>query len=234
MGRIKSQMETDEAPGAPEWMVTFSDCMTLLLTFFVLLLSFSSFDNRVFRSLKVVYANAHNSITPTPRRSERDALLYLPPVKHVAELDKGSEKTTLTQQLEEGLMKETELMDARRGMIFQVPSKQAFWGKGIALSPEGRQIMDILASFLNNVPNRVVISENGPTNSQDSVDLGLARAWTIMEYLTTKKDFDKARLSISATNTLTQGNLEKSDWEAGSPEPERMVEIVLLERSIYN
>ena len=59
MGRANKQVESDEAPGAPEWMVTFSDCMTLLLTFFVLLLSFSSFDDdKVFRHLKVIYSNA--------------------------------------------------------------------------------------------------------------------------------------------------------------------------------
>ncbi|MHC4104970.1 MAG: flagellar motor protein MotB, partial [Planctomycetota bacterium] len=46
MAREKKQVVEDEAPGAPEWMVTFSDCMTLLLTFFVLLLSFSSFDDK--------------------------------------------------------------------------------------------------------------------------------------------------------------------------------------------
>ena len=55
MGRANKQVVPDEDPGAPEWMVTFSDCMTLLLTFFVLLLSFSSFDDDgVFRHLKVI------------------------------------------------------------------------------------------------------------------------------------------------------------------------------------
>ena len=35
--------DDDEArAGAPEWIVTFADLMSLLLTFFVLLLSFSS------------------------------------------------------------------------------------------------------------------------------------------------------------------------------------------------
>ena len=58
MGHGSKQTESDEAPGAPVWMVTFSDCMTLLLTFFVLLLSFSSFDDKVFRKLKVIFMNA--------------------------------------------------------------------------------------------------------------------------------------------------------------------------------
>ena len=45
MGFEKKQPEPEEAPGAPEWMLTFSDCMTLLLTFFVLLITFSAPGN---------------------------------------------------------------------------------------------------------------------------------------------------------------------------------------------
>jgi chemotaxis protein MotB len=42
----------DEAPkGAPEWIVTFADLMSLLLTFFVLLLSFSSIEIEKFKTL---------------------------------------------------------------------------------------------------------------------------------------------------------------------------------------
>ena len=53
MKREKKQVEVeDEGGGAPEWMVTYSDCMTLLLTFFVLLLTFSSFDDKVYRQFE--------------------------------------------------------------------------------------------------------------------------------------------------------------------------------------
>ncbi|MHC4539127.1 MAG: flagellar motor protein MotB, partial [Planctomycetota bacterium] len=93
MARATKQEESDEAPGAPEWMVTFSDCMTLLLTFFVLLLSFSSFDDRVFRRLKVSYSRAFSRITPV-LGSERDSLLLLPRIRHTDDLDQGSEKPT--------------------------------------------------------------------------------------------------------------------------------------------
>jgi chemotaxis protein MotB len=43
----------EDAPeeGAPEWMVTFGDLMSLLLTFFVLLLSFSQMDAAKFKEL---------------------------------------------------------------------------------------------------------------------------------------------------------------------------------------
>ena len=39
----------DEGGGAPAWMVTYGDLMSLLLTFFVLLLSFSTVHEDEFR-----------------------------------------------------------------------------------------------------------------------------------------------------------------------------------------
>ncbi len=44
-------MEEEVEEGAPEWMVTFGDLMSLLLTFFVLLLSFSQMDVAKFKEL---------------------------------------------------------------------------------------------------------------------------------------------------------------------------------------
>jgi chemotaxis protein MotB len=187
MARQKKQTAADDDPGAPEWMVTFSDCMTLLLTFFVLLLSFSSFDNRIFRRLKVGYSTAMTNISPV-LRSDRDALFYMLTVRHIAELRKGSEKPTSDQKLQDGLMKETELVDLRGGTAFLISSKKLFWGKGTALSPGGRHIMDTMASFLRGVPSRIVVSENGPANDMSSEYYGLPRAWVVMEYLTTQQN----------------------------------------------
>lgn len=43
--------ELSAAPGAPAWMVTFADLMSLLLCFFVLLLSFSTMDVIKFKAI---------------------------------------------------------------------------------------------------------------------------------------------------------------------------------------
>ena len=48
-----SEFDVQDTPpeGAPEWMVTFADLMSLLLTFFVLLLSFSNMEIVKFRTM---------------------------------------------------------------------------------------------------------------------------------------------------------------------------------------
>jgi len=227
--RAKKQAEEDGPPGAPVWMVTFSDCMTLLLTFFVLLLSFSSFDDKVFWKLKVIYCNALTNISPNPR-SDRDSLMHLAPRKYLEELDRGSENPTLKRIDKDGLLEETESEDFQNRKVFIISSKKIFWGKGAAISSEGRDIMSTMASFLKDVPDRIVISENGP-GDEDSVQFGLVRAWAMLEYLTETQGLEKKRFSISAASTIPKERFDSGQVVAVL---ERTIEIVLLERSIYN
>jgi len=234
MVRVNKQAENDDTPGAPEWMVTFSDCMTLLLTFFVLLLSFSSFeDDRLFLHLKVIYSKALSSIIPVTR-IDRDAFVYFPPVKYLDELNKGSEISTLERGSKSGLMKETRSIDLQTGVAFLISSKKVFWAKGATLSPEGQRIMDTMAPFLRESPSRIVISESGQVNDQAGENFGLPRAWAVMNYLTTRQNLDKERFSISAEDALAQGSFTGAGPGTKRLESDRTVQILLLQRSIYN
>jgi hypothetical protein len=125
-------------------------------------------------------------------------------------------------------------MDLTTGITFLIPSKKVFWAKGTALSPEGRRIMDIMTPFLKESPNRIVISENGMVNDQADESFGLSRAWTVLEYLINKQNLDSDRFSISAESTVVKQNLNNGRLGSELTEAERTVEIVLLQRSIYN
>ena len=232
MTRERKQVEEDEAPGAPEWMVTFSDCMTLLLTFFVLLLSFSSFDDKLFRRLKVIFMDALPSISQS-EEVYRDAVLPTEQIEMTPDLAEGSEKPTLLKGLDNNLREETPA-DFRRRKVFSVSSEKIFWGNGALISAEGRRIMTKMASFLKEVPSRVVICENGPAGKGASEQLGLSRAWAVLEYLTSSQNLDKNWFSISAGSILAQESLESDEPYRAGIKSERSLEIVLLERSIYD
>jgi chemotaxis protein MotB len=233
MGHEKKQSEADEAPSAPEWMVTFSDCMTLLLTFFVLLLSFSSFDENIFEELKSSFLGAMPSVGWQNAKNQ-DAFLATKQIDSSQNLLEGSEKPTLAKGQENNLKEETEPVDFRNRKVFLISSKKVFWGKGTAISFQGRKILSTMALFLKEVPSRIVISENGRGDEKGNEWFGLPRAWAAMKYLTTEKGLDKKLFSISAKGTLTQESLKGSEPDHLKPEAERVLEIALLERSIYN
>ena len=233
MAGRRNKTETDEAAGAPEWMVTFSDCMTLLLTFFVLLLTFSSFDENVFRKLRSIFSQSLSTVSKEVEKN-RDAFTLPTQLQTLKEVDKGSEKPTLTRGKESNLKEETEPSDFYNRKVFYISSGRIFWGKGTAISSHGCKTLSAMAAFLREAPSRVVISENGLADEKNNEQLGLPRAWAVMKYLTEKHGLDKKQFSISAMSTLTQENLKNAELSSLETETKRLLEIVLLERSIYN
>ncbi len=213
----KKNQDTDGGQGAPEWMVTFSDCMTLLLTFFVLLLSFSSFDEKEFFKRTSCFRGAFSSISGRWRQS-KDSLLRERPIQPTREPEQGSEKPTLRRGQKNRAKKETQPRDFRGHKVFVLPSSRLFWAKGAVLSFEGRKTLSLIAALLKTIPNRVVISETGPDDDSFNID----RAWSVLKFFTQDQGLDAGRFNISAAS-LTGDTLA-----------ERKVEIVLLERSICN
>jgi chemotaxis protein MotB len=233
MAGLKKRVEADDGGGAPEWMLTFSDCMTLLLTFFVLLLSFSSFDEKDFQKLKSILGGGMPSVR-VELTGRKDAFLPTNQVIHTADLDAGSEKPTLTTGTGDDLKEETEPEDFRSRKVFLVPSKRIFWGKGKVISLQGRRTLGSIASYLKEAPNRIVISESAPDATDSSKDSGLPRAWAVLDYLTTKKGLDKRWFSVSASDTVYREKPAGDEHSRSETKAERVLEIVLLERSIYN
>ena len=230
MEQNKKQIGEQGQAGAPEWMVTFSDCMTLLLTFFVLLVTFSSFDQKKFDELKEIFCGGLPSISGV---KERDKDAFLPSkIIQDTEIDEGSEKPTSEKGTEDGLKEDTEPVNFHNRKVFLISSSKVFWGRGKVISFQGRRLLSTLASFLKEMPDRVVISENGQANGETDESFGLKRAWAVVEYLTTRQGLDKSQFSIAAS-TL-QENLGGDGYIYSEAETGRMLEIVLLERSIYN
>lgn len=218
--RKQIEVEPDVEQGAPEWMVTFSDCMTLLLTFFVLLLSFSSFSDKSDAKKCVVIHEGQASVSDK-RKDDNEALASRDIVNHVKSNERGSEKPTLDEGKAANLNNGTNMADFQGKNVFIVPSEEIFWAKGYAISASGKNMLKNIANFFKQVNGNIIISENSP-NSQ-----GLKRAWAVVEYFNSQQ-MPTERFSITSISTLPQKNLGKSRNN------DLTVEIVLLDRSVYN
>ena len=115
-----------------------------------------------------------------------------------------------------------------------MPSKRVFLGKSVALSPEGRHITALIASFLKDAPGGVVVSEHGPDGDSTDAQMGLSRAWAVVEVLKAQQGLDLNRCSISTASTLTAKELGENDSPSGQQRDERMLEIVLVGRSVQD
>lgn len=235
MARSKKEAPPEAAAGAPLWMVTFSDCMNLLLTFFVLLVTFSAFgEEQQERILNFGAAIRTVFGTPVEVGGSRDQSAVLPEPQVVGRErpEHGSDTPTRsTSPIANGaLNEELQATDYHNHKVFLVPSSKIFLGRGRALSSDGRYLLAVMAAFLKETRGDVVLSENGPEGPGGNVETGLSRAMVVLDYLLSLQDLDRQRFSIAAESIAPPQGVGGS--AVTYHRDERMLEIVLLEGSV--
>ena len=230
---------SDGGPSAPIWLLSFSDCMTNLLTFFVLLVTFSSYDNDARESIRALGKVMRKTFPGFTKSDPSDDSAIVPTnqIWATEEPASGSEKpsVTTTSNTTEGVLRALpETPGYKDCRVLLMPSKRVFLGKSVTLSPEGRHITALIASFLKDAPGRVVVSEHGPDADSTDAQMGLSRAWAVVEVLKAQQGLELNRCSISTASTLTAKELGENDSPSGQQRDERMLEIVLAGRSVQD
>ncbi len=175
--------------GLDDWVMTYGDMMSLLLTFFVLIVSFSSMQETKFeqaiKSLHEAFGVLNNAesvieletpIIPHHEPQEEEAE-FLYEVRSVEKLI-----------LEEGLDRQVEVQVTDEGVLFRLNSEFAFNSGGATLQEEPRGILDKLVSFFKKFPYFIRIeghTDSVPINSAkfpSNWELSAARAVSVARY----------------------------------------------------
>lgn len=166
--------------GAPAWMATFGDLMSLLLTFFVLLLSFANMDVVKFRDMLGSVQNALGTPVPVPGPYEVRSTNAVElsedtssPFLDVFEMDNNQLPTirpipvaaTDSQMLvdiqrvisEQGLQKIVEAEAGKRGITLRVKGQLLFDAGSADMRPEAFVFLDEIAKLTRESDYRVSI-----------------------------------------------------------------------------
>lgn len=238
MGIKKEEEEPFSAPG---WIVTFSDMIGLLTSFFIMLLTYSTKEQSDYRKLQGALLGEFGLIAD-PDDPDFDALLR--PDEALANNLKNEgirhERADL-EQLKEGgkilvrkrgddeLVEFERLIDGARLRI----TAPANFGPGASwLMPEQRRLLDEVADLLRLHRCKVVVVghcwDEGPSVTGDDSLMALSRdrAAEVAAYLTTTGRVSRERVGVAG-----RGNAEPIDR---TPDPKaggrnRRIEIVVLQ-----
>ncbi|WFS64240.1 OmpA family protein [Pseudodesulfovibrio thermohalotolerans] len=189
--------------GIPPWMATFADMVTLLLCFFVLLLSFTNQDITNFRKLMgsiqealgVQYEDSSALSTPyaettfQERQSVRDN-------RQIVELGVLLKKAILARDLTHMAKVSTD----KSGVMLRLSSQVLFAKGSIELTAEARQTLQMIIDSMQKTDFNVVIrghtdGETPESNLYDSNwDLSAARAARCLRYILEHSDIPATRM----------------------------------------
>ncbi len=196
------------------WLITYSDLITLLLIFFVVMYSLSSINARKFKALAVSLAHAMGggrsvltdtgpSLAPgvSPPGLEQEEQM----AKEMAE-NAGLEE--IKQELERfiaenGLTGRVSVSLEERGVVLSFQEVALFPLGSAELTPEARETVRKLGPILNKVPNYLRVeghTDDLPINTErfpSNWELSVARATSVVQEMTGRLGIAPHRLSAT-------------------------------------
>ena len=186
----KKVEEASDEPTAPFWMTTYGDMVTLLLTFFILMISFANMDERKWamaaKSLQGAlgvmeqYKVEMQMMQETPG-GEDDMLIRSDVMERLQEFEQQ-----IAEQINDG---DITVESIKNGLLIQMGNKLLFNSGEAELKPEAYDILKLIAKTTKDDAAEIVISghtDNIPINSKkypSNWELSGARAITVVNYL---------------------------------------------------
>lgn len=198
---------TKEKPvaGAPRWMVTFADMMSLLFAMFVLLLSFANFDEVKFDVNATAMREAFQVLERKGLKLQSAQNITLPISENIdsnVNLRKESILRELRYALRDGINgKPVEIISKDDGALIRFPDTAVFSSGGDELSSAAQEALEKVSDILNAGKEKLYIS--GHTDDvpiatdrfRSNWDLSTARAVSVTHYLLEKK-ISKERIAV--------------------------------------
>ncbi len=191
-----------EGSNRPSWLTTYSDLVTLLLCFFVLLFAFSEIDAQKFRS---IISSFQGGVGVFDGGTSLDLEFDL-------EIPEENELERLKNLLEEysestGFGSEINISIEERGLIIRFMDNVLFDSGKADLKPESIEILKYIGQVLNSEEFKdrlikveghtdtdpIIYSEEFPTNWE----LSAIRATNVLRYLVEIENIDGSRISSS-------------------------------------
>lgn len=172
--------------GAPEWMVTYSDMVTLLLTFFVLLLSMANMDQIKFSQAAGSLKGAFGVFGGKDRKEiSPPALVEIAPVHD--DLVQRLYSRIMTQMNRLRLDPSIKLVKDRGAVILQINEAILFAPGSSVLKPEAQPVLEKVAGLIRPLPLSARIeghTDDIPFSRSDMTnwDLSVARSIAVLKF----------------------------------------------------
>ncbi|NLL17594.1 MAG: OmpA family protein [Clostridia bacterium] len=195
-----------EQPGAPLWMVTFSDLMTLILVFFVLLFSMSAIDIVKFQAFIASFQGIGvlewgdkplDEVQPDPITSIQEVASGQEPRPPAPDYTLMEVYQMVEQTLAEaGLEDQVTLRYEEAGVALDIQDRVLFDSAKADLKPEAKGILDPLAELFQRLPFQIHVE--GHTDSRpisniqfpSNWELSGARASRVIRFFTEEHQLD--------------------------------------------
>lgn len=204
MARRKKEEKKAESTGG--WIVTYSDLMSLLLTFFILLYSISSVS-------EIKFMEASQSLQLALNGKSSGATILTDSTSLLKETPPSKAEEVINPEIKELYEKVTEYVEEndlnskvsvemdKDGVYVDIQESVLFASGSADISEPGQKTLRTLAELVNSLKNDIVVegyTDDVPirnSNFSNNWELASGRAISVLRYLSESETVDPHRLS---------------------------------------
>jgi len=200
--------------GCPDYMMTYGDMMSLLLCFFVIIVSLSQIKEEdrfraVLDSLKKAfgYNTGRNPIPDSPARMNASISLVESIKKEIKRMQNRKPSSEKQLRKKSQIGQDTAVRNIRDGLMMTIGGLSLFEEGRADLLPEARKDLMCVAEIVVGYRNKILIRGHAsraplPEESpfKDHMELSYARALAVMEFLgtTPTETIKRERMNVEA------------------------------------
>ena len=182
---IVRKNENDDSAKVPLWLITFTDVMALMLTFFVLLHSMSFTQEEKWEEMSKGLTKKFNAFDAAEYNSGTQDVISLDKIDTMSALNVGYIKVLINRLLVHKDIKDILLIENGKRLVLSLPSDLLFKSGQVEIGEDGKKALFDLGGILARLKNRIEIvghSDPRPITNPDAAayktnwQLSLARA----------------------------------------------------------
>jgi len=190
---IVRQTGRDNSDNVPLWLVTFTDVMALMLTFFVLLYSMSAPQEEKWEAMSMALMQKPEVFDAKTFSAASQDVISIDKVSTSKALDLSYLMSLTAKLLKEKNIENVVLIENNERFIISLPSELLFDSGTDYIGIEGKKLLFELGGILTRIKNRIEVvghSDPRPINSEDGKyasnwELSLGRAASVSSMLKT-------------------------------------------------
>ncbi len=232
MAKAKKRQEDEPEAGAPEWMVTYGDMMTLLMTFFVLIVSFSEVKEEKLMQAISSFRQALGGRFESPHLPLGDMPSTRPEIQ--PNPSEGGKDIASVDAYESIKGPDVRVENVNEGTKITLGGKISFDEGRAELKPPAEKKLLAVADIIRGLPNKVDIRGHTSTMPlpegspfKDLMELSYARARAIRDFLIERGHIREDRVRVSAAGTSE--NIGSNLYPEGREQNNRAELIVTTE-----
>ncbi len=221
----------------PLWLITFTDVMALMLTFFVLLYAMSVPEPEKWKAISVSLGSKFKNEAAKPYNMGTQDVISIDKISKSKALDLNYLKVLVTNLLKSKNIENVAIFQNGNRLVISMPSGLLFKSGSADVNLQGKKMLFSLGGALSRVKNRIeIVGHTDPRAITDSRgayktnwELSLARSAAVASILT-EVGYDR-HITVKGASSARYDELPETMTEDKRYDLSRRVDIIIMNDS---